>query len=134
MPGISLTGWQAPAAQFAASVASAPATAPETTTEPALDCYVYATCTDYNAPTLTIWKIAKPRHIHARHRTLIHILTRVNEGGDLVPVPGGLTWLEAGTCGRCCSERRLAGSSGRKSPGSHPLVENRGTAEGTTSE
>jgi hypothetical protein len=61
---------------------------PAVTSEPPLRCYVTASCTGAAAPTLQIWKITKPRRIHARHRARVQILVRVDEGGQLVSVPG----------------------------------------------
>jgi pimeloyl-ACP methyl ester carboxylesterase len=88
MPGVTLATAAVKGSEFLADAAAATAAAPMSSQEPQLACYVTASCTGPQAPSLLIWRITKPRALHAHHRTIIHILIRVDEGAVLVPVPG----------------------------------------------
>lgn len=77
----------APALGSVAIGALAPATTGvrDTTAEPPLECYVFASCTGPAAPTLRV--------SYRRHRHRLRVLVRVIEGLRLVPVPGATVRL-----------------------------------------
>jgi hypothetical protein len=58
----------------------------DTTSEPPLECYVFAACTGADAPTLTI--------SYKRHRHKLRVLVRTLEGSQLVPVQGAIVSLK----------------------------------------
>jgi hypothetical protein len=62
------------------SLAPATTGVQDVSSEPPLECYVFASCTGSAAPTL--------RLSYARHRHRLRVLVRVLEGSRLVPVPG----------------------------------------------
>jgi pimeloyl-ACP methyl ester carboxylesterase len=88
MTGLTPTAAAVGGTEAAAAVAYSATIAPVSPAEPPLACYVYASCTGHDAPTLKLWEIAWPRHLRAGQRAVIHVRIRTDAGGVLVPVAG----------------------------------------------
>jgi hypothetical protein len=77
--------------------------APVVKAEPALDCYVFATC----APSTPLRLRVSPKRVVAGRRIRVRVLVTVDVGGVVSPVPGALV--------RIASRRLTTGDSGTAS-------------------